>query len=139
MTITLLRTFHLVHLLEILGKQKPPAVHQRIVHRTAHMLETLIIANPLKTDVDLVKLNLILVAKVKIPTEDPTMYLREGLVEKKVFQPHSLLVASRRKIPLEGRMNVSVNLVDDPAELSVHLARPLVPSLARRVLQRQVP
>lgn len=123
----------------MLGKQKPLVVHRRIARRTVDMVEALLVADLLKTDVDLAKLNLTSVARVKIRIEDPTMYLPEGLSEKKVSQPHSLLVASRHKIPLASPMNVNVSSDGDPAELSVHLVKPLVPSLARRAPQQQAP
>jgi hypothetical protein len=103
------------------------------------MVEAFLVASLLKIDVDPVKLNLLLVAKVKILIEDPTMYLREGLLETKVSQLHSLLVANRHKIPLASRMNVNVSSYLDTTELSVHLAKPLVTSPVRRVLQQQVP
>jgi hypothetical protein len=83
----------------MLGKQKPLVVHRRIVRQTVDMVEALLVANLLKTDVDPAKL-ISLVVKVKIRIEDPTMYLQEGWLEKKVSQPRSLLVASHHKIPL---------------------------------------
>jgi hypothetical protein len=61
-------------------------------------VEALLVADLLKTDVDPAILILMLVEKVKIHIEDPTMYLQERLLETKVSQPHSLLVASHHKI-----------------------------------------
>lgn len=115
------------------GKQKPLVVRRRIVRR---MVDIVLVVNLLKTDVDPAKL-ILLDAKVKIRIEDPTIHLQEGLLEKKVSRPHSLLAASHHKILLADRMNVSSD--GDPVELSVHLVKPLVLSLARRVLRQQVP
>ena len=137
MTITPHPTFHLVRLLEISGKQEPLVVHRRIVRRTVDMVEAFLVASLLKIDVDLAKLNTLLVAKVKILIEDPTMYLREGLSGMKPSQLHSLRVVNRHKMPLASRMNVSLDL--DTAELSVRPAKPLVTSPVHRVLQQQVP
>ena len=108
------------------GKQRPLVVHRRIVPQTVDMVEVLQVAGLLKIDVDPVKLNSLLVAKVKILIEDPKTYLLEGLLETKVSQLHSLLVENRHKIPPASRMNVSSDLAT--AELSVHRAKPLVTS-----------
>jgi hypothetical protein len=94
----------------MLGKQRSLVVHRRIVRRTVDTVEALLVASLPKIDVDPSKLNSLLGAKVKILIEDLTMYLGEGLLEKKVSQLHSLLVANHHKILPASRMNVSSDL-----------------------------
>ena len=115
----------------MLVKLKPPVVHRWIVRRTVVMMQALLVEDLMKSGIDPAKLNLMLVQKLKIFIKDPTI----DLSEKKVSRPRSLLFASRHKMPLASPINVNASW-EDPVELSVHLAKPPVPSLARRVPQQ---
>ena len=69
-------------------------MHRRIVPQTVDMVEVLQVAGLLKIDVDPVKLNSLLVAKVKILIEDPKTYFAGRIIGDESF---SAALASSRK------------------------------------------